>query len=606
MVTRSNPAFKTRPKRTNVPPASGRACAVFVKMWALRTDIQVSKAVALIDRLDEALLSRVEQDDWFPSPYGGAIRIAQAESAVAAAQSLIRDLTQAHIEVSIGVSWGHFERIYNVSEWNVTAPAINIAARMASALELKGHVVVDTKVKGDTMAASAKFKFGPESSCQVKRTSFKYHLVTGDSSREPNNLAPRPAGSRRKAETFGADIVVFDIERYSEQTQPQQTSLAERLSRIVEDRVSSLKLPPGHFGPAGDGGYLVFDSGKEDSASRAWLFAGALRDAAFQEKIPIRIGVSNGPVLKTRYRAATGGAVLRADDVSSKAASGGIAVTADFWTSLDERDKRGWKATHPEADNSIFLLEAGPLELAPTSVSNAKDLAVHAEKELTSLVYSTRRIVNRLYPPNQKIRKTFTRVQEDLTIFKNGDLHADRLFHIKTAGDKIFYWEITIRPEPEAQPVNFVSELDFQVRDESGKDYEIVYLISRNDPWAKHVVLFFLPAIEPAELEPRKIRLTYRWPKYWTLLKNGSELSSFSLRSPVEHLVRTYKMESGAGELLVKPEQNVPGARLTPYGPDASNFLGWTYEATNYTEDQLQFTLEVYGRMNATGGKDRV
>jgi hypothetical protein len=77
------------------------------------------------------------------------------------------------------------------------------------------------------------------------------------------------------------------------------------------------------------------------------------------------------------------------------------------------------------------------------------------------------------------------------------------------------------------------------------------------------------------------------------LLNKGSKLSTFSLRSPVEHLLRAYRIESDSGELLVTPEQKVVGARITRYGPDASNFLGWTYEAKNYTDDQLQFTLKV-------------
>jgi len=469
MSIRTSPAAKTRRKRTKVPPVGGRACALFVKMWALNPDILAPEAVALIDRLDDALLSHVDREgyDWFPSPYGGAIRITAAESAVTAAQSLIRDLTQAGIEVSIGLSWGRFERIYNVSKWNVTAPAMNIAARMASAEDLKGHVIVDPKVKRDAMAASAKFKgtFGPEASCQVKRTTFNYHLVTADGGQQPKNPALRAARSRREGKAFSADIVVFDIERYSEQTQPQQTSLAEKLSRIVENLVSSLETQPDHFGPAGDGGYLVFDSRKGDSASRAWLFADALRVAALQEKISIRIGVSNGPVIETRHRAAAGGAVLRADQVSSKAASGGLAVTVDFWSSFDERHKSGWKTTHSEADPSILLLEAGPHAAASPADSELHSINLQlAEKELNSLVYSTMRIVNRLYPPHEKVHKTFTFVQETWTIYKNGNLHADRLFHIKTAKERIFYWEITFRPEPEAQPVNFVSELDFQVR----------------------------------------------------------------------------------------------------------------------------------------------
>src|SRR5262249_2547310 len=118
-----------RPERS-APPFARRGYALFVKLWGLKADTQVGEAVARMDALDHALIQAGGQGNWFASPYGGAIFVERIEPAIEAARTLIAKMTRAGNEISIGVSWGRFERVYNVSQWNAAATPINLAARM--------------------------------------------------------------------------------------------------------------------------------------------------------------------------------------------------------------------------------------------------------------------------------------------------------------------------------------------------------------------------------------------------------------------------------------------------------------------------------------------
>jgi hypothetical protein len=214
---------------------------------------------------------------------------------------------------------------------------------------------VAPKVFNDATLAKHEFKgfFGPRQLGKVKRTTFEYHLVNAAGYSQNQGLVSLVGPITERAST--ADIVAFDIEKYSEKSQVQQTKLAERLSRCVELALSTLETPI-NFGPAGDGGFLAFTSKQGDGAPKAWSFARELSIQAKRESIPIRIGISNGPVLSSSRRALIGGAVLRADEVSSAASTGDIATTREFWSSLAEELRHGWEES-PTSDSTVFVVK---------------------------------------------------------------------------------------------------------------------------------------------------------------------------------------------------------------------------------------------------------
>jgi hypothetical protein len=361
------------------PPVFRQGYAVFIKLWDLTAKVSADVACGLFNTLDELLLSinGGHIENWFPSPYGGAIVVSDVEGALKTAKRIIQEMGIKGITVTIGIAFGRFERVHNVNRWNTAALAMNIAARMASSEELKGYVVVQPKVKSDAVSAKKTFKsvFGPQQEAKVKRTVFLYHLIN-----QPDYLQKisTPMQLRTiRTRTKPADIVLFDIEKYSEKSQEQQTRMVDKLSKCVEIALTNTGLAPNYFGPAGDGGYLAFMANLDGNIHTAWSFAGHLRSQAAYENIPIRIGIANGPILSSNHRPIVGGVVLQADLVSSESPTGEIAVSEVFWENLATQLKPGWEIRSKTDAGSILVLKKSSeksdnpsSEPSPTKISN--------------------------------------------------------------------------------------------------------------------------------------------------------------------------------------------------------------------------------------------
>ncbi|HYX30762.1 MAG TPA: hypothetical protein VE863_19655 [Pyrinomonadaceae bacterium] len=230
-----------------------------------------------------------------------------------------------------------------------------MAARMASNPKTKGAVSVDPKTKKDAVSArkGVRSLFGPLREGKVKRTVFQYHEIVNS---QYVQKIDKPAKLQlRKRKTRLADVVLFDIEKYSEQPQPKQAKLADSLSRCVEFALADLGAKP-CYGPAGDGGYLAFLADESEGSNIAFSFARNLRDQAKDEEVPIRIGIASGPIASSDDRPILGGVVLEADSVSSHASPGEIAVTRDFWEHQPVQLRYGWDTKSEIADHSIFLI----------------------------------------------------------------------------------------------------------------------------------------------------------------------------------------------------------------------------------------------------------
>jgi len=329
---------------TTFPPASQRSYVVFVKLWSLGPGTPADEAQALFDHLDLDLrcLADNEEQDWFPSPYGGAIAVRTVDEAIHAANDLISALSDAGIQVSIAVGRGRLDRVKDVNRWNVTALAMNIAARMANLDAAKGNVLVEPVVREDAIASQKSFAkiFGPKEQGKVKRTQLEYHRIIAPGYGQPENLQFQFNHAHEHAQT--ADIICFDIERYSECGPDVQNDLVNSLSGIFECVLTNNNCRPDDFGPAGDGGYVAFLQKIHHPSATTWSVVKQLSELAAASQIPLRIGVSTGPVLRAKFRPAVGGAVLRADKISSHAPRDGIAVGSEFWSELPIANKNDW------------------------------------------------------------------------------------------------------------------------------------------------------------------------------------------------------------------------------------------------------------------------
>ena len=71
---------------SHIPPIAKEAYTLFVKVWPINTNTPADEAEAILDSLDNYLLSIVEASDWFPSPYGGAVALPTVDEAITAAK----------------------------------------------------------------------------------------------------------------------------------------------------------------------------------------------------------------------------------------------------------------------------------------------------------------------------------------------------------------------------------------------------------------------------------------------------------------------------------------------------------------------------------------
>jgi hypothetical protein len=239
---------------TNIPAASRRAYVLFVKLGSLDSSTSADRVQALFDSLDINLrsLAQDQEQDWFPNPYGGAIAVPTVDDAIRDAEDLISTLTADGIPVSIAIGRGRLDRVLNVNRWNVTALAMNMVARLAFLDEAQGNVVVDPVVRDDAVASRDTFRdiFGPKERGKVKRSQLEYHRITAPQFSQTQNLHFQYDPPPETSET--ADIICFDIERYSESTPDQQNVLVDGLSSVFEDVLSRRNCQPDGFGPAGD------------------------------------------------------------------------------------------------------------------------------------------------------------------------------------------------------------------------------------------------------------------------------------------------------------------------------------------------------------------
>jgi hypothetical protein len=340
--------------------------ATFVKLWDLTRDTPADKGCMLVDALDEVLLRRVDRaSSWFQNPYGGSAFFPDVDTCLESVVDVITSLSGTGAVISIGIAWGNFERIFAVRAWNTVAIPVNTAARLASIPEIRGCVAVHPKVREDMGRARDSFTglTEQEQSATVKNTQFRYHLLKSPYRQiEPR---PKPSEGPRSISLKPANIVSFDIEKFSLETETRQRELSETLFRHVEESLNRVGQKAGDWTPAGDGGQVIFLDVPENSAPQALQFAQCLLGLPPQSGLRLRVGIDNGPIGASRHRAAVGGALLRADEISASGNPTAIAVSTGFWDGLPDALKADVKTESSTTDSVLLLMTRSTAQPVP-------------------------------------------------------------------------------------------------------------------------------------------------------------------------------------------------------------------------------------------------
>ena len=312
------------------PDRNREGFGVFVRCFDLTAETPVGKFVSAIETLDDLLFRQIDgnKDDFFPNPYGGAIYLAGIEETLDAVRALAAGLGAAGVSAGIGVAWGRFERIFNVQDWNSAALPLNLAARLAFSKDAVGRILVTPhfrKLAGDRIECSG------DGVCEVKGASYRYHAIESPARAAPAAAIPNSA----TAGTAVKNIVLWDIVKYSAKDPDDQAELSHSLALIADTALHKFNRNPEDYSPTGDGGFALFETGLQ-----AMAFAKELGKAS--KKIVIRTGINHGEVAFVK-RGPVGPGVLRADEISAKAPSHGIAVLAEVWQNLDRNSREDWQ-----------------------------------------------------------------------------------------------------------------------------------------------------------------------------------------------------------------------------------------------------------------------
>jgi class 3 adenylate cyclase len=273
--------------------------------------------------------------------------------ALGCAESILEAAAAAGVGLGIGVTVGRIEAVQGLLEENVAGIAINHAARLAFLEDNEGRIAIDEEVVGYALEAGpfTSESFGPAQTGKVKRTEVFYRWLQ----RPSPTLAETPSSD---VEDTLAQVVVYDIVRYSEMPQRDMVQSVEDLRQSVRRSLETTGLARWADGdglwyaPAGDGGVVVFGP---ERGRAAWSFAQALL-AHTADRAPVRIGVAIGIVVVVEGNRPVGKGVLKADRLSGLAEVGQPYVSRGFWQSLDDHEKKDWASNPvPEETDALRL-----------------------------------------------------------------------------------------------------------------------------------------------------------------------------------------------------------------------------------------------------------
>ncbi len=297
-----------------------------------------------------------------PSPYGRFLGLPQAAKALDAGQRILDHACKHGVRLAVGVAAeARIAEVRDVDRKNVIGPTINMAARLAFHPDGVGQVLATPSVADAAQLEAASYRdcFGPLHKDAVKRTPVQFRALM----RQVGSLPGPPQAAEQLA---SVSAVVYDIQDYSSLDLDDQRNTFETLNREVVEQLQAvgatdiMRSNLLWYAPAGDGGGMLFDSGRADAA---WTFARSLCNAC-KGRVPIRIGIATGTVAVLARGLPVGGAILIADALSSYPPAGEICVSRTFWNGRSASVRKQWQPVSQSLrpEHAKLLSEAWVLE----------------------------------------------------------------------------------------------------------------------------------------------------------------------------------------------------------------------------------------------------
>ncbi|MBF8305208.1 MAG: hypothetical protein HW398_396, partial [Acidobacteria bacterium] len=299
--TRSKPSGQLTTASLSTGDLSGRRYVVFCRICGtdkFKADQLAGAQQVLITACATAKGdSALDVSTVHSSVYGRFLCVRNPVPALDTAIQVLDGAAKSGVRLAIGITVGRLEEVDDLGIKNLIGPPINLAARLAALESAEGKILVTEDVF-DSATQSSHFagkRFSEPRQGRVKRTEFSYRVFNHSS--PPLGKLPH-AGSAR---SFEAEVVVFDIVRFSEKNPDEQweavTALRRKILAVLgpiggHDRAKKNLL---WYAPAGDGGVLVFSS-EEKGGDTAWVFARELSQQC-RDQLEIRLGIATGSVV---------------------------------------------------------------------------------------------------------------------------------------------------------------------------------------------------------------------------------------------------------------------------------------------------------------------
>jgi hypothetical protein len=221
------------------------------------------------------------------------------------------------------------------------------------------------------------------------------------------------------------------------------------------------------------------------------------------------------------------------------------------------------------------------------------------EDTFEKMMQAASQIAHQLYPEDRPPQKNLTRVRRTYLVSENFDAAVTREDDYKALTD-LHVERVLLAAEQEADPCDFLADVNFKVRDEQGAG-RVAYLPTKNAKFEKEVAIFFLPHIRPEEPAPRRIIITYKWPKMMRQLQaRGFEIGDWTLKSRdniPEAELRVFFAPSLRRQLKASIHgRPITGALLDEVVcdvPGCGDWEGWSYKLPNAPPGTYQIKFQM-------------
>jgi len=343
---------------------------LFARLIELTANCSSARARLMFDRLGSIIKTLVHEPDIkLSSPYGAILIFREVHDVINCAEQLIAGGNKEGLRLSIAVDWGAFSRVHDFRDWNRTALAINRTARLAALPEVIGKTAITPRVREDLRSIGSALRFDKLTPGELKGMPLQYALGQSNSLCQPPELPSLP--EEQTTESRQATVLVVDIRGFSKLPSEGQQNAISQLSKCIATTIDHHGFrDPDYFGPAGDGGCLVYLSGTGMGSSSLWAFAKILREEALRGELPIGIAITSGPLIQLQKPDNTivGPSILRADAFCSACESGEVAFDSSLWTNIPAAAKTEWVILEAKSDDGMTVVgRIQPTTTQPTT-----------------------------------------------------------------------------------------------------------------------------------------------------------------------------------------------------------------------------------------------